>query len=208
VVELFAADIKQIAPKADELILLLDEERQKRVRSYGSSRDALRCLAAGLLLYDAFGERARNAHFEHGKRGKPFLPDVSPFNLTHAGDYAVLALSKDTVGVDLERIRAINWSRVSERFFHPNEQRFLEQSDDPQTTFFTIWTLKESYLKALGHGFSVSPRSFCILPEGSGAVLEGDTGFRFQTFPDFPGYRLSVCCREEEVASNVVLKEF
>lgn len=207
-VELFAADIRQIAPKSEELILLLDEERQKRVRSYGSSRDALRCLAAGLLLYGAFGERARNAHFEHGNRGKPFLPDVAPFNLTHAGDYAVLALSAEAVGVDLERIRAINWSRVSERFFHPDEQRFLAESADPQTMFFTIWTLKESFLKALGHGFSVSPRSFCVLPEGSGAVLESDAGFRFHSFSDFPGYSLSVCCREEEVASSVVLKEF
>lgn len=207
-VELFAADIRQIAPKADELILLLDEERQKRVRSYGSTRDALRCLAAGLLLYDAFGERARNTHFEHGKRGKPFLPDVAPFNLTHAGDYAVLALSKDTVGVDLERIRSINWSRVSERFFHPDEQRFLEQSSDPQTMFFTIWTLKESYLKALGHGFSVSPRSFCVLPESPCAALEGDSEFHFHSFSTFPGYCLSVCCQEEEIASNVVLKEF
>ena len=207
-VELFAANIKQIAPKADELILLLDKERQKRVRSYGSSRDALRCLAAGLLLYGAFGERARNAHFEHGKRGKPFLQDVSQFNLTHAGDYAVLALSKEAVGVDLERIRGINWSRVAERFFHPDEQRFLAEAADPQTTFFTIWTLKESYLKAIGHGFSVSPRSFCVLPESAGAVLEGDAGFRFQSFSSFPGYCLSVCFREEEVSSNVILKEF
>ena len=207
-VELFAADIKQIAPKAEKLMLLLDEERQKRVRSYGSSRDALRCLAAGLLLYDAFGERARNAHFEHGKRGKPFLPDVSPFNLTHAGDYAVLALSKEAVGVDLERIRGINWSRVAERFFHPDEQRFLKQTSDPQTMFFTIWTLKESYLKAIGHGFSVSPRSFCVLPDDSGAVLQNNSSFRFRSFSAFPGYCLSVCCREEEVSSNVILKEF
>lgn len=207
-VELFAADIRQIAPKADELILLLDEERQKRVRSYGASRDALRCLAAGLLLYDAFGDRARSAHFEHGKRGKPFLPDVSPFNLTHAGDYAVLALSKEAVGVDLERIRAINWSRVAERFFHPDEQRFLAESADPQTTFFTIWTLKESYLKAEGQGFSVSPSSFSVLPEGSGASLSRDAGFRFRSFAAFPGYCLSVCFREEEVSSSVILKEF
>ena len=207
-VELFASDIRQIAPKAEELILLLDEERQKRVRSFGASRDALRCLAAGLLLYGAFGERARSARFEHGKRGKPFLPDVTPFNLTHAGDYAVLALSKEAVGVDLERIRAINWSRVSERFFHPDEQRFLTRSSDPQTMFFTIWTLKESYLKALGHGFSVSPRSFCVLPEGSGATITDDAGFHFHSFSPFSGYRLSVCSREEEIAPEVILKEF
>ena len=207
-VELFASDIKQIAPKADELILLLDEERQKRVRSYGASRDALRCLAAGLLLYDAFGDRARSAHFEHGMRGKPFLQDVSQFNLTHAGDYAVLALSKEAVGVDLERIRAINWSRVAERFFHPDEQRFLAESADPQTTFFTIWTLKESYLKAEGQGFSVSPKSFCVLPEGDSAVLQGGTAYHFRSVNAPEGYRLSVCARESEIADCVIFRTF
>ena len=136
------------------------------------------------------------------------MPDVSPFNLTHAGDYAVLALSNEAVGVDLERIRGINWSRVAERFFHPEEQRYLADSDDPQTTFFTIWTLKESYLKAEGQGFSVSPRSFCVLPEGSGAVFGGGGGFRFRSFAAFPGYCFSVCFREAEIASEVVKKEF
>ncbi|MEN6593847.1 MAG: 4'-phosphopantetheinyl transferase superfamily protein [Clostridiaceae bacterium] len=207
-VELFAADIRQIAPRADELILLLDEERQKRVRSYGASKEALRCLAAGLLLYDAFGDRARNAHFEHGKRGKPFLTDHRPFNITHAGDYAVLALSGETVGVDLERVRPINWSRVAERFFHPDEQRFLAESDDPQTMFFLIWTLKESYLKAEGQGFSVSPRSFCILPRESGAELQNGSGYRFRSYPAFPGYCLSVCYREQEIVSDVIKKVF
>ena len=207
-VELFAADIRQIAPRADELILLLDEERQKRVRSYGASKEALRCLAAGLLLYDAFGDRARNAHFEHGKRGKPFLTDHRPFNITHAGDYAVLALSGEAVGVDLERVRPINWSRVAERFFHPDEQRFLAESDDPQTMFFLIWTLKESYLKAEGQGFSVSPRSFCILPRESGAELKNGSGYRFRSFSAFPGYCLSVCYREQEIVSDVIKKVF
>ena len=207
-VELFAADINQIAPRAHHLIGLLDEERQARVRAFGDSRSALRTLAAGLLLYDIFGERARTAHFERGKRGKPHLADNSPFNISHAGDFAVLALSRQTVGVDLEHIRPLDWQRIALRFFHPEERAYLAQSTEPERDFFRIWTLKESYLKALGHGFSVSPRSFCVLPEGSGAVLEGDAGFRFQSFSVFPGYCLSVCCREEEIASNVVLKEF
>ncbi len=116
-VKLFAADIRQIAPNAPKLIALLDRERQARVRALGDSRAALLSLAAGLLLYDAFGEGTRSVRFEHGRRGKPHLPDRTPFNITHAGDYAVLALSTQSVGVDLEQIRPIDWQKIANRFF-------------------------------------------------------------------------------------------
>ncbi len=208
-VELFAADIRQIQPRADQLIHLLDEERQARVRRLSASDDALRSLAAGLLLYDAFGENARNATFVHGKRGKPHLPDRRPFNLTHAGDYAVLALAGDAVGVDIERIRDIDWEKVSQRFYHPDEQAFLAKADDPRATFFTIWTLKEAYLKAEGQGFSVSPASFSVLPcGGETAVLSGTTSYHFRRIDVFPGYRLSICAREEQISGVVEMRTF
>lgn len=207
-VELFAADIRLIAPRAEELLPLLDEERQSRVRAYGATDDALRSLAAGLLLYYAFGESARGVMREHGKRGKPYLSNHRPFNLSHAGNYAVLALSSEAVGVDIERIRAINWRRLAMRFFHPDEQLFLESADDPQAMFFTIWTLKESYLKAEGQGFSVSPKTFCILPEGDSASLQGETAYRFRSVPAPEGYRLSVCARESEISGHVIFLSF
>ena len=208
-VELFAADIRQIAPRAEELVALLDLERQARVRAFGDSRSALLTLAAGLLLYAIFGEQAKSAHFERGRRGKPHLVDRAPFNITHAGDFAVLALSAQTVGVDLERFRPIDWLRIAERFFHPTERAFLAQSREPEKDFFRIWTLKESYLKAEGTGFSVSPASFAVLPSGEkSAYFFEETSYRFTRITAFPDYCLSVCSLEEDVASRVILKEF
>lgn len=208
-VELFAADIRQIAPRAEELVALLDFERQARVRAFGDSRSALLTLAAGLLLYAIFGEQARGARFERGRRGKPHLADRAPFNITHAGDYAVLALSAQTVGVDLERFRPIDWRRIAERFFHPIERAFLASSSEPEKDFFRIWTLKESYLKAEGTGFSVSPASFAVLPSGEkDARFSAETNYRFTRITAFPDYCLSVCSLEEDVANRVVLKEF
>lgn len=208
-VELFAADVRQIAPKAKELIHLLDEERQARVRALGESNSALLSLAAGLLLYDAFGEGLRSARYERGKRGKPELTDSMPFNISHAGDYAVLALSKHTVGVDLERIRPIDWQKIAGRFFHPEERAYLQSAQNPLAEFFRIWTLKESYLKAEGIGFSVSPASFAVLPEGERAArLSGESAYRFARFDAFPGYCLSVCSLENDVTDRVVMREF
>ena len=208
-VELFAANIHQIAPRAEELITHLDQERQARVRAFGDSRSGLLTLAAGLLLYAIFGEQTSHAQFERGRRGKPTLRDHAPFNITHAGDYAVLALSKQTVGVDLEHFRPIDWRRISERFFHPEERAFLAHSSEPEKDFFRIWTLKESYLKAEGTGFSVSPASFALIPSGeSSAVFSGETDYRFTRLTAFPDYCLSVCSLECEVADRVILKEF
>ena len=208
-VELFAADIRQIAPRAEELVALIDLERQARVRAFGDSRSALLTLAAGLLLYAIFGEQAKSAHFERGRRGKPHLADRAPFNITHAGDFAVLALSTHTVGVDLERFRPIDWLRIAERFFHPTERAFLAKSREPEKDFFRIWTLKESYLKAEGTGFSVSPASFAVLPSGEqSAQFFEETNYRFTRISAFPDYCLSVCSLEEDVANRVILKEF
>ena len=208
-VELFAANIHQIAPRAEQLISLVDQERQARVRAFGDSRSGLLTLAAGLLLYAIFGEQASHAQFERGRHGKPTLRDHAPFNITHAGDYAVLALSKQTVGVDLEHFRPVDWRRISERFFHPEERAFLARSPEPEKDFFRIWTLKESYLKAEGTGFSVSPVSFAVLPSGENkATFLSETPYRFARLSAFPNYCLSVCSLEDEIAPSVVLKEF
>ena len=208
-VELFATDIRQIAPRARELIALVEPERQARIRAFGDSRSALLTLAGGLLLYAIFGEQTRIARFERGKRGKPHLIDQAPFNISHAGDYAVLALSGRAVGVDLERFRPIDWRRIAERFFHPVERAFLAKSTEPEKDFFRIWTLKESYLKAEGTGFSVSPASFAVLPASDdSAVFTGETDYRFKRISAFPDYCLSVCSLEEDVSDHVLLKEF
>ena len=208
-VELISADIRQIAPKTEELILLLDEERQAKVRAFGKSRSALHSLAAGLLLYCAFGEGAKHARYEHNKRGKPHLSGNMPFNISHAGDYAVLALSQHAVGVDLEQIRPIDWRKIAARFFHPLELTYLEQAENPEAEFFRIWTLKESYLKAEGTGFSISPASFAVLPEGErSARFFMETAYRFTRIDAFPGYCLSVCSLEGDVPEHVSMREF
>lgn len=208
-VELYAANIQQIAPSAESLICLLDEDRQARVRAFGGSNEALRRLAAGLLLYRVFGDGTRDTLFERGRRGKPSLPNGKPFNLSHAGDYAVLAVSNGNVGVDLERIRPIDWANISARFFHPEERAFLAQSSNPKAAFFWIWTLKESYLKAEGLGFSISPASFSILPQDDlGAIINIQTDYLFRRFDAFEGYCLSLCCVEQDITTKIRLLSF
>lgn len=196
-IRLYAADIRAFSGRADELGVRLSLERRQRMNALKSDTDRLRCLAAGLLLDTVFKGRAKN-EIRRDTYGKPRLPGGPCFNLSHAGDYAVLAVSDGEIGVDIERERRANTAGLAKRFYHPAEQADIAGAPDPVARFFTIWSLKESYVKALGRGFAVSPASFAILPSGSdGAALVGDGSYHFKRYFDFPGYALAVCAKED-----------
>ena len=79
--------------------LRFEEDRIRWIRS----RAALRGILGTYL-----SQPAADLRFLTGPQGKPALqPDVRlHFNLSHAGDYALLALCDATpVGIDIERIR-------------------------------------------------------------------------------------------------------
>lgn len=204
-VSLYAIDIRDVAPDAERLISLVDEERAAHIRAIGVQHDAaLRSLAAGLLIRHAFGPVKRLLREQHGR---PYLPDKPFFSLSHAGSYAMMVVSPERVGVDLELERTIEWRMLASRFCHADELAYISEATDPKGAFFIIWTLKESYLKAEGLGFSVSPKRFAILPEGAngariGGSFSGD--YFFRRYDDvFMGYRVSVCAREATFSSAV-----
>jgi 4'-phosphopantetheinyl transferase len=66
------------------------------------------------------------------------------------------------MGVDLERIRPVrDLTRLARRVFSDLEQEELIAINDQaekERAFFRGWTRKEAVLKALGTGFSFSPR--------------------------------------------------
>jgi 4'-phosphopantetheinyl transferase len=92
--------------------------------------------------------------------GKPFLtnaPHPIYFNLTHSGNFAVLAVtSRGEVGVDIETARNRSYLKIVERYFHPNEINYLYTSAEAQREqiFYRLWTLKEAFFKAIGTGIS------------------------------------------------------
>lgn len=137
---------------------LLTPERRDRMHRYRRREDQLRCLAAGLLLRHALG--AAHACLQYGPNGKPFLPDGPHFNLSHAGDYVLLGVADEPLGVDVEHI--VPWdSRVAARVFTPDEQAWLaaQPGDAP---FYRLWTAKESLMKLTGQGLALPPETFSI----------------------------------------------
>lgn len=112
-----------------------------------------------------------------GEHGKPYLlnwehqsfkNDTSPiqFNLSHSGDYAAFAFSSSApVGIDIEKVRPkLRMEALVRRFFHPGEYAVFSGLDEKaQREFlFRRWTAREAFLKGLGTGLTLDPRSFCV----------------------------------------------
>src|SRR5215471_14520309 len=133
-------------------------------RRFMRARAAMRQILSGYI-----GIAPQKIVFSYGAAGKPELAGEFEkfrirFNLSHSGELALLAVTRGlAVGIDIELINPEFASKeIAERFFSANEVRYLlaMPAGDRANAFFSCWTRKEAYIKALGAGLSVPLDSF------------------------------------------------
>lgn len=139
--------------------------RERFVAAHGVLRVLLGARAGcdpALLRFDTSGE-------PHGKPrlAAPASARAIPFNLSHAGGLALLAIGgPDEVGVDLEAVEALpDLARVGESVYTPRELAALRALPPERSveSWYRLWTRKEAALKAVGKGFGIDPRLLEIL---------------------------------------------
>ena len=146
------------------------------------ARGALRHLLARYLRVEP-----ESITFNYASRGKPTLAsqDGIEFNLSHSGDFAVIALAAGCpLGIDVEFMRPrTEIEELARRFFSPEETSDLMSlpSSERQLAFFSCWTRKEAYIKAIGYGLY--------------APLDG---FRVSLQPNEPARLISVANEPDE----------
>lgn len=175
-------------------------ERYEKSKRYKSNDDRLRCIGVGILLAKAFG--FTNTDIKLTEKGKPYsLNTNKKFSISHSGDYCVLAVSDNEVGIDIEKINTKHLV-VADKVLTPAElERFNENVD----LFFDFWTMKESISKALGIGLGLHfDRIDTIsLFEEKSIEVDGKT-FYGQTIK-VGNHILSVCT--ENRYPDIILKE-
>ncbi|GAB4188645.1 MAG: hypothetical protein Tsb002_15100 [Wenzhouxiangellaceae bacterium] len=89
--------------------------------------------------------------FDALQYGKPILADEPlHFNLSHSGGWAVLAVARHALGVDLEVIdQAGRWQQLVSQVAHQNDQL-----DRPES-FYGCWCAKEAVSKWDGRGLGI-----------------------------------------------------
>lgn len=139
---------------------LVTEKRREKAQRLIKEEDRLASLGTGLLLKCVLNISS-DKDIKYNEHGKPYFEHGKYFSVSHSGNIAVLAVSDDEIGIDIERLRKPN-ERIIRRCFTEAEAEFAEKSNQ---NFTRIWTEKEAVLKLLGTGFSLSPKNFCLVPE-------------------------------------------
>lgn len=125
-------------------------QRQRFIVSRGLRRKVLSACS---------GQQAVRLSFMEKDGSKPRLADSSDwdFNLSHAGDYVVLAARKGKVGVDLELMREVReMTSLVSRYFHPDEGEAWNALPEGlrKEAFFVLWSAREAAMKCLGLGLA------------------------------------------------------
>lgn len=134
------------------------------------------------------------------------------FSVSHTQGLIVLAVAKGlSLGVDVENFTTRDIPiDVANQYFAPQEVAALHDvpHQQRQYRFFEIWTLKESYIKARGTGFSLPLDSFSLHFRDDYAVdLVSDDSSRWQLWQFRPTseHLVAVCAEKLNAQSSRLL---
>jgi len=188
---LYIAAITELCGRQEQGLALLPPARRARALRYLREEDRLRCLAGGLLMRCLLGVR-EDGQLVEGPHGKPMLAGKGPqFSLSHAGEYAALAVGNCPNGVDIERRERMR-PLAAKYCMTPEEYEIFAQTESPDEFFCTLWTGKESVMKGTGLGMRLAPHSFSLLPfEAGDYLIRGERWFvNWHSLND--GYRIAL----------------
>lgn len=188
-----------------------DRFRSARDReAFVATRGALRTLVASYL-----GTPPEAVTFGYGHKGKPEVEGLS-FNVSHAGDVALVAVGAGRVGVDVEEMQPeVPMRALARRFFTAAENEALSamSGDDLVRGFYGCWTCKEAFVKAVGEGlsFELDRVEVAVRPLLARVVsIDGDegaaAGWTLRDVQVGPGYAAAVAVDSPGV--DVVLREW
>lgn len=173
-------------------------ERRSKIDKFRFKKDKCLSLTAEILLRSALesiGENFDEMSLSYGENGKPYFedrPDIC-FNISHSGEYALVAISDNPVGCDIEKVDEINLN-IAKRFYTDGEyHEIIADEKNAKDLFFRYWTVKESFMKLTGLGMKLPLDAFSTdLNRGiivGGAPIAGKYYFKEFTID---GYKIAV----------------
>lgn len=212
--EIFAANIEENPDRMvyERMITRLPPEEQNRIGRFRLLNDRKRALLGAVLIRSLLcsrtGLKEEQLLLSRGAYGKPFLKGAEDihFNLAHSGKWVVCILGNSEAGIDVEKMEPID-IRLGKYFFSSLEYAALtELSRERQLNrFYELWTLKESYMKAIGKGLAIPLDSFSVVLEKEEIRLEAAAGgsFSFKQYRIEKGYKLAACSKEKPLPDMV-----
>ena len=163
---------------------VISPKRKARALRFRRMEAKVNQTLTGLLEREAFlretGREIDELTIEENESGRPYVTGLDIplyYNISHAGELMLCAVSEANVGIDVEEDKRYN-ERVVKRFFTEEETAFIDSYSEGErpTAFAKLWTMKEAFMKytGLGFHFPVTQVGTRLTDEEFGEILPGD----------------------------------
>ena len=156
--------------------------------------------------------------------GKPFVTEPEeakrPFNVAHTDGLVMCGIGDNhhqMIGVDVERLDRRTDPEIADRYFSLPEIQYLNThgcADARRNAFLRIWTLKESFIKAIGTGLQTPLADFAFEEIDSESptirmlnpALESDSFWNFYSFEPRTGFIAAVAVATGNASDRVEIE--
>ncbi|MDB4307929.1 4'-phosphopantetheinyl transferase superfamily protein [Gammaproteobacteria bacterium] len=222
-------DITDPDTLSDYLVLLSEEERERQQR-FHFEKDRHSFLVSHALVRKVLSMYVdvdpADWKFSAGEFGRPEIAGpagVPPlrFNLTHTEGLSACLVTLDVdCGVDAERVgRRGKLQAIADKMFADSELETLAALDglDYQQQFFTFWTLREAYCKALGTGLGSSKKDYAFEVAGDSRIAisfasqrddEQRKYWQFKLLRPAVEHLVAVAVRSDSLSGKAVIQQY
>ncbi|EPR74093.1 4'-phosphopantetheinyl transferase [Winogradskyella psychrotolerans RS-3] len=158
-IKLFKIELSQYSNIIDVLLKYLSPQEVLRAKRYHQLRDSNRFIICRSFLKILIAQQNKidvsQVYFEKGDNHKPYFPldKTLFFNVSHAGDFAIIAIGNCELGIDIEKVDDhFNYSEIIPVVFSAIEIEAIHSSEQSRPMFYKFWTRKEAIVKAIGTG--------------------------------------------------------
>ena len=170
----------------------LSKFEKEKINKKIYENDKKRSLLGLILLEELLKEKINNINIEYSKNGKPYLKNKNIyFNISHKKDYVITIISNKKIGVDIEYIDKNKINKSTLKYFATKkEAKYIKN----ETLYFTLFSLKESYIKMKDILFEKNVIEFEI---NNNEIINKRKDINIKTIKDIENYIITIC--EENV---------
>ena len=145
---IFYCDMENFKHLYEECVSLLPEERRQKAERIINKNQALLSATAGLMMKEVL-RISEDGMIKFGEHGKPFLEHGPCFSISHSRRYSVLAVSENSIGIDIEMHEMFN-EQIAKRCFTEEEQDYFRRGKNAHSHAAPKGATPQEYAKATG----------------------------------------------------------